>query len=455
MRGLTRDIRVKPRMRVPVGRRAGCPAYGWSVEDVLDPRTADAAALDAADGLAHARERFALPEGLVYLDGNSLGALPRGVAARVARLVEEDWGRSLIGGWNAHGWVDLPAAVGDRIGALVGAGPGTVVAGDTTSVNVAKALSAALQLAPERPVVLSDTGNFPTDLYVADGLLRALGGGRRLEVVPPEDVAARLSAPAGRDVAVLLLTQVDYRTGRLHDIAALTALAHDAGAVAVWDLAHSAGAVEVQLDDWDVDLAVGCSYKYLNGGPGAPAFAYVAARHADRVDPLLAGWFGHAAPFAFELGYRPAPGAARLRVGTPPVLGLVALDAALDVWDGVAMADVRAKSIGLSERFVAGVEAACAAHLDPVDGLRLVSPRDPSARGSQVSFAHPDGYAVVQALIADGVVGDFRAPDVLRFGFAPLYLRYADVDEAVARLARVLDEGRHRDPRFAVRAAVT
>jgi kynureninase len=406
---------------------------------------------DAAPPASHLsdrhRRRFELPPDLIYLDGNSLGALPVGVAERVARVIGEEWGGDLIAGWNAHGWVDLPTRVGDRIGRLVGARPGTVVAGDTTSVNVAKALHAGLRLNPDRRVVLSDDGNFPTDLYVAQGLLAALGG-HELRVVAPDDVEGVLAGAGGDDVAVLMLTHVDYRTGRMHDMAGLTALAHERGALAMWDLAHSAGAVPVDLDAWDVDLAVGCTYKYLNGGPGSPAFAYVAPRHADAVQPLLSGWFGHEAPFDFDLGYRPAPGIGRMRVGTPPVIALAALDAALDVWDGVAMADVRAASTALTERFIAGVERTC-------PDLRLTSPRDPARRGSQVSFAHPDGYAIVQALIEARVVGDFRAPDVLRFGFAPLYLGPADVDEAVRRIAEVVGERRYDDPRFRQRAAVT
>ncbi|WP_370325717.1 kynureninase [Euzebya sp.] len=413
-----------------------------------------AAEADAADPLAAFRDRFALPDGVVYLDGNSLGPLPHGVAERVADVVTRQWGESLIRGWNDHGWVDLPGRVGDRIARLIGAPAGSVVCTDSTSVNVAKALSAALALRPDRRIVVSDRGNFPTDLYVAQGLIAALGGRHELRVVDPTDVADVLTGPDAGDVAALLLTHVDYRTGRVHDMAGLTAAAHQAGALAVWDLAHSAGAVELDLDGCDVDLAVGCSYKYLNGGPGAPAFIHVHARHADVAEPLLAGWFGHAAPFDFDLAYRPTSGVGRFRVGTPPVLAMSALDAALAVWDDVdavgGMAAVRAKSVALTERFIAGVEARCAGH-----DLRLVSPRDPAARGSQVSLAHPEGYAVVQALIADGVIGDFRAPDVMRFGFAPLYLRHADVDAAVEALGTVLDERRWDTPAFRRRAAVT
>lgn len=407
-----------------------------------------AAELDRDDPLAGARARFSLPTGLVYLDGNSLGPLPLGVAERIADVVTRQWGQSLVRGWNDYGWMDLPTRVGDRIARLVGARPGTVVAADSTTVNVAKVVGAALRLRPDRRTILSDSGNFPTDLYITQGVLDAVGQGHRLRVVDPADVAATLEGPDADDIAALLLTHVDYRTGRLHDMTALTAAAHAVGALAIWDLAHSAGAVPLALDADRVDLAVGCSYKYLNGGPGAPAFAYLAAAHAEAVQPLLAGWMGHAAPFAFEPHHRPAAGVQRLRVGTPPILSLAALDAALDAWEGVDMAAVRAKSMALTARFVAGVEACC-------PDLRLVSPRDPAARGSQVSFAHPEGYAIVQALVADGVIGDFRAPDVLRFGFPPLYLSYADVDEAVERMALVMAERRYDDPAHQAQAAVT
>ncbi|HUG83343.1 MAG TPA: kynureninase [Euzebya sp.] len=410
----------------------------------------DAALMDAADPLAPIRRRFHIPEGLIYLDGNSLGPLPHGVADRVAEAITAQWGTSLIGGWNDHGWMDLPARVGDRIATLIGAAPGTVVAADSTTVNVAKVISAALRLRPDRRTVLSDSGNFPTDLYVTQGVLDAMGGGHRLQVVAPEEVADVLAGPETTDVAAILLTHVDYRTGRMHDMAALTGAAQDAGALAVWDLAHSAGAVPLSLQADLVDFAVGCSYKYLNGGPGAPAFVYVAPAHANHAQPMLAGWMGHAAPFDFEPTHRPAEGVQRMRVGTPSVLALSALDAALDAWEGVDMTAVRAKSVALTERFIAGVQSRCAAH-----GLRLVSPRDPDRRGSQVSFAHPDGYAIVQALIADGVVGDFRTPDVLRFGFTPLYTSYSDVDMAVQRLGTVLDERRWDQPTFRQRAAVT
>jgi kynureninase len=391
------------------------------------------------------RAQFHLPEGVTYLDGNSLGPLPRAAAGRVAQAVEAEWGEMLIGGWNAAGWMAQPDRLGERIGRLIGAEPGHVTVGDTLSVKVYQALAAALALAPEgRKVVLSDTGNFPTDLYMAEGLLRALGQGHELVTVAPEEVAGRI----GPDVAVLMLTEVDYRTGRLHDMAALTAEAHAAGALTVWDLAHSAGAIEVDLAGAGADFAAGCTYKYLNAGPGAPAFVYVAPRHADRAEATLQGWLGHAAPFAFEPAYRAAPGVARMRVGTPPVLQMAALESALDVWDRVDMADLRARSVALSERFIAGVEAAC-------PELSLVSPRDPARRGSQVSFRFAEGYAAMQAAIARGVVGDFRAPDIMRFGIAPLYLSEGDIDRAVAVLSDVMESAAWDRPEYRARAAVT
>jgi kynureninase len=393
---------------------------------------------------AATRAMFDLPEGLVYLDGNSLGPLPKGASGRVRRAVEEEWGRLLIGGWNKAGWMDLPRRVGDRVGRLIGAEPGTVVMGDTLSIKVYQALASALEMVPERRVILSDSGNFPSDLYMADGLVRTLGRGYALRVVAPEEVEAAI----GPEVAVLMLTEVDYRTGRRHDMARLTAKAHAAGALTVWDLAHSAGALPVDLAGAGADFAVGCSYKYLNSGPGGPAFIYVAPRHAEAARPALSGWLGHEAPFAFDLDYRPGRGIERMRVGTPPILQLAALDAAMDVWEIADIADVRAKSVELTQAFIAGVEAAC-------PDLALASPRDPEARGSQVSFCHPEGYAIMQALIARGVVGDFRAPDILRFGFTPLYIGMAEVERAVAVLAEVM-AGRLWDRAdYRRRAAVT
>lgn len=391
---------------------------------------------------AATRAAFTLPAGVTYLDGNSLGPMPRHAADRVAAMMRDEWAQMLIGGWNKAGWYAQPRRVGDRIARLIGAGEGQVVMGDTLSIKVFQALSAALTLNPGRRVILSDNGNFPSDLYVAEGLARVMGA--ELRVVDPEAVADAI----GDDLAVLMLTEVDYRTGRRHDMAALTAQAHAAGALTVWDLAHSAGAVDVDLLGADADFAVGCTYKYLNGGPGAPAFIWVNPRHAEAAQPCLQGWMGHARPFAFDLGYAPAGGIERMRVGTPPIIALAALDAALDVWDGVAMADLRARSIELSEAFVAGVEASC-------PDVTLFSPRDPARRGSQIGFRHPQAYAVMQALIARGVVGDFRAPDVLRFGFAPLYNDMADVHRAVDVLAELLRDKSWDRPEFHARAAVT
>ena len=393
---------------------------------------------------ATTRRLFHLPDGVLYLDGNSLGPLSLSAAARVGEVLTREWGDQLIRAWNSADWIGLPRRVGDRIGRLIGAPEGSVATGDTLSVKVFQALAAALALRPDRKVVLSDTGNFPSDLYIASGLLQALGGGLDLRLVEPEQVADAID----ESVAVTLITEVDYRTGRRHDMAALTAKAHAVGAIAVWDLAHSAGAVPVDLTAADADFAVGCTYKYLNGGPGAPAFIYVAPRFAETARPILSGWMGHEAPFAFDLDYRPHASVERMRVGTPPVLALAVLDAALDAWDGVDMADVRAVSIGLSERFIAEVEARC-------PDLALASPRDPQARGSQVSFRHPQGYAIMQALIANNVIGDFRAPDLIRFGFTPLYLSEEDVVAAAKVLERVMTERLWDDPAYATRSKVT
>src|SRR5690554_1380385 len=366
------------------------------------------------------RALFDLPQGMIYLDGNSLGPLPRNAAARVARTITEEWGQMLITGWNRAGWMDLPTRIGDRIARLIGAEPGHVVMGDTLSIKVYQALASALEMVPGRRVILSDTGNFPSDLYMAEGLCKTLGPGYRLVTVEPEAVEAAID----ESVAVLMLTEVDYRTGRRHDMPALTAKAHAHGALALWDLAHSAGATDVAVARGRADFAVGCSYKYLNSGPGGPAFIYVAPRHAERAHPALSGWLGHEAPFAFDLDYRPGRGIERMRVGTPPILQLAALDGALDVWEGVAIADLRARSLELTDAFIAGVEAAC-------PDLVLATPREHARRGSQVSFRHPEGYAIMQALIARGVIGDFRAPDIIRFGFTPLFIGLEDVAQAV------------------------
>lgn len=393
---------------------------------------------------AATRAQFHLPEGLIYLDGNSLGPLPKAAAARVAHAVTEEWGKLLITGWNRAGWMEQPSRVGNRIARLIGAAPGTVVMGDTLSIKVYQALASALEMSPGRRVILSDSGNFPSDLYMAEGLCRTLGDGYVLKTVAPEAVEAAID----ETVAVTLITEVDYRTGRKHDMAAITAAAHAKGALTVWDLAHSAGALPVDLAGTGADFAVGCTYKYLNSGPGGPAFIYVAPRHADAARPALSGWLGHEAPFAFDLRYRPGGGIERMRVGTPPVLQLAALEAALDIWDGVTIEAVRARSIELTEQFVREVEAACPT-------LVLASPRDPSRRGSQISFRHPEGYAIMQALIARGVIGDFRAPDILRFGFTPLYTSEADVSGAARVLAEVMAGSLWDRPEYKTRARVT
>jgi len=393
---------------------------------------------------ASTRAQFHLPEGVVYMDGNSLGPLVRTAAARVAKAVETEWGELLITGWNKAGWMAQPSRVGDRIATLIGAEPGHVVMGDTLSIKVYQALASALEMNPGRRVILSDTGNFPSDLYMAEGLCRTLGPDYQLKTVAPEALADAID----ETVAVTLITEVDYRTGRRHDMAALTARAHAAGALTVWDLAHSAGAFPVHLAAAGVDFAVGCTYKFLNSGPGGPAFIYVAPRHAGTARPALSGWLGHASPFAFDLDYRPGAGIERMRVGTPPVLQMAALEAALDVWDGVSLDDLRAACLALGDRFIAGVEARC-----PI--LTLATPRAHAMRGSQISFHHAQGYAIMQALIARGVVGDFRAPDILRFGITPLFIGPDDIDRAVDTLADVMDNSLWDRPDYKVRAAVT
>lgn len=393
---------------------------------------------------AETKTMFELPEGIVYLDGNSLGPLPKAASQRVRMCVEAEWGGMLIGGWNAAGWMHQPSNLGDRIGALIGAEPGSTVVGDTLSIKVYQALASALAMRPDRKVVLSDNGNFPTDLYMAEGLIRSLDRDHELRVVDPEAVDAAITD----EVAVVMLTHCDYRTGRMHDMSALTKRAHDAGALVIWDLAHSAGAMPVDLAGCNADFAVGCTYKYINGGPGAPAFIHVRPNLADVVVPALSGWLGHEAPFAFDLDYRPGAGIERMRVGTPPVLQMAALEAALDIWDMVDMNAVRARSVELTELFIAEVEARC-----PV--LELASPREPSARGSQVSFRFEHGYSAIRALVDNGVIGDFRSPDIMRFGFTPLFIDDDDVREAARRLQEVMESGQWREARYTEKLAVT
>lgn len=387
---------------------------------------------------------FDLPPGVVYLDGNSLGPLPKAAPARLDSMLRDEWGELLITGWNKAGWMTLPTRIGDRIGAMIGAEPGHVVIGDTLTIKVFQALAAALEIMPDRKVILSDSGNFPTDLYMAQGLISTLDQGHELRIVNPEDVGSAID----KDVAVMLLTEVDYRTGRKHDMRAFTKKAHENGVLTIWDLAHSAGAIPVDVSAAGADFAVGCSYKYLNGGPGAPAFIYVAPRHADRVKPALSGWLGHEAPFAFDLEYRPGQGIERMRVGTPPVLQMTALECALDVWDMTNMNDVRAKSMELTDLFIELVEATC-------PQLTLGSPRNAELRGSQVSFRFEHGYAAMQALIARGVIGDFRMPDVMRFGFTPLYIDADDVRRAAEIMADVMANKLWDRDEYKVQAAVT
>ena len=390
------------------------------------------------------KSQFHLPDGMIYLDGNSLGPLPRSARDSVAQMITDEWGEMLITGWNRAGWMAQPTEIGNRIARLIGAEAGHVVMGDTLSIKVYQALASALKMRPDRRVILSDSGNFPSDLYMAQGLIDTLGQGYELRVVAPEDVSSAITS----DVAVTLITEVDYRTGRRHNMREITQVAHEYGALTIWDLAHSAGAVDTDLSGCNADFAVGCTYKYLNGGPGAPAFIYVAPRHADIAKPALSGWLGHEVPFAFDLDYRAGSGIERMRVGTPPVIALRALSAALEIWDQVDMNDVRQKSIELTEQFITGVETAC-----PM--LTLASPRDADHRGSQVSFRFEHGYAAMQACIAAGVVGDFRAPYIMRFGFTPLFIDARDVTEAIDRIATVMREERWKDPAFQTRAAVT
>ncbi len=397
---------------------------------------------DIADPLATFRDRFAIPEGVIYLDGNSLGALPKATPAALARVVAEEWGDGLIRSWNSAGWFDAAGRVGAKIAPLIGAAPHEVIACDSTSVNLYKLIAAALAMRPGRRVVLSEPGNFPTDLYMIAGLEAQGLAERRL--APRDQLAGALDA----DVALLLLTHVHYKTGAMYDMAALTRAAHEVGALVLWDLSHSTGAVPVDLNAAGADFAVGCGYKYLCGGPGAPAFAFVAEQHQPALEQPLTGWFGHAAPFAFSDDYAPAPGIARLQCGTPPILGLAALEVGVDLIAEIGVGRLHAKSQALSEFFLESLMALGVS-------LELVSPPRAAERGSQLSFRHPSAYALCQALIARGVIGDFRAPDVLRLGFAPAYLSFADMAAAARHLAEVLASGEWQRAEFNQRAAVT
>ena len=402
--------------------------------------------MDDQDPLADLGDRFELPRGKTYLDGNSLGILPKGVAERIDRVVRQEWGEDLIASWNTHRWIDLPTRTGDRIGHLIGAAPCQVICADSISVNLFKLLSAALSMQKGRSTILTQKDNFPTDLYIAQGLSGLLGAKRcKIRSVSTE----QLSGALGEDVAILMLTQVNFRDGRLHDIASLTAQAQESGALVLWDLAHSAGVIPLELDTWNVDMAVGCGYKYLNGGPGAPAFLYVARRHQAAARQSLQGWMGHAKPFAFSPDYEPAGDIQRFLTGTPGILGMAALDAALDAFEGVSIKGLRDKSVALTAAFIEALDG-----LD-LPGVRLLTPREPELRGSQVSVAHDLGYEIAQALIAEGVIVDFRAPDTVRFGFSPLYNRFSDIATALGALSRIIHEERYLAPEFGQQKSVT
>ena len=390
------------------------------------------------------KDLFELPPGVIYLDGNSLGPLPKGAVERATKTIQTEWGGELIRAWNSAGWMEMPARIGDRIADLIGGAPGTVATGDTLSIKVYQALAAALDMRPDRRVILSDNGNFPTDLYMAQGLIRTIDKGHELLTPAYENVVDAITD----DVAAVMLTQVDYRSGQMYDMAEITSKAHSVGAVMIWDLAHSVGAFPVDMTACNAEFAVGCTYKYLNGGPGAPAFIYVRPELAPQINPVLAGWLGHDTPFAMEPDYRPAMSTERMRVGTPSIVQFAILDAALNVWEGIDMSDIRAASITLSERFIAEVEARC-------PQLTLASPRDAHERGSQVSFAFEHGYAVMQSVIDRSVIGDFRAPHFMRFGFTPLYLHETDIIAAAKIIEDVMVNESWRDPKYQERSRVT
>ncbi len=405
------------------------------------------AALDEADTLAGFRDRYILPEGLIYLDGNSLGPASHNSLAALSRAGNEEWAEGLIRSWNTAGWFALPSQLGDKLGRLIGAAPGQVVVTDSISVNLFKLLHAALSLRPGRRVIVAEEGSFPTDLYVTEGVAATAAG---VQIILESADGPPIEELIGAETAVVLVNHVNYRTGALRDMRALTEKIHSAGALALWDLSHSAGALPVELDECEADLAVGCTYKYINGGPGSPAYLYAARRHHGSLRQPLSGWWGHARPFDFETGYVPARGMRAFLTGTQPILSFQALAGALQDWADVDMQMVREKSIGLTSLFMQLVEKRCAGL-----GLVIDTPREPELRGSQVALRHPDAYPVMQALISRGVVGDFRAPDVLRFGFTPLYLRYRDVADAVEALRDILETEAWRAPQFARRAAVT
>jgi kynureninase len=410
------------------------------------PRTREACvARDQSDPLRAFRDRFTLPDGLIYLDGNSLGPMPRAAPDVLNRTITREWGHDLIGSWNSAGWFDMPVQLGDRIGKLLGAGAGQTVVSDTTSINLFKALHAAIALRPDRDVVIAEANSFPTDLYIIEGVINSAGRPMQRRLIGADGT---LDALLNERVAVVVLSHVDYRSGLIHDMEAVTRKIHDAGALVIWDVCHSAGVIELAFDRHAVDFMVGCTYKYLNGGPGSPAFIAVAKRHQADARHPLSGWWGHAAPFAFERDFAPDAGIKRFLCGTPPIISLRGVDVALDALDGIELATIRQKSLALTDLFIARVEAL-------LPDLEIVSPRDARVRGSQVSIAFEQGYAVVQAMIARGVIGDFRAPDIMRFGFAPLYIRFADVWDAAEILADCIKSEVWDDPRYQQKLAVT
>jgi kynureninase len=412
-----------------------------------NPDSRDACvARDASDPIGALRDRFVIPDGVIYLDGNSLGPMPRAAAATLGRTIEQEWGQDLIKSWNSAGWFDMPLRLGDRIGALIGAAPGQTVVCDTTSINLYKAVHAAMGLRPDRDVVIAEAGSFPTDLYIIEGAMASAGRPMQRRLVDADGPS--IEALLDQRVAVVVMSQVDYRTGALLDVAAITKQVHAAGALVVWDLCHSAGVLEIAFDRAAIDFAVGCTYKYLNGGPGSPAFISVAAAHQAAARHPLSGWWGHAAPFAFDRDFRPDAGIRRFLCGTPPIISLRGVDAALDALQGVDVAALREKSLALTELFMARISAL-------LPDLDIVTPRQPSLRGSQVAIAFDHGYSVVQAMIERGVIGDFRAPDIMRCGFAPLYLRFADVWDAAEILAECIRAEVWREPRYSQRLAVT
>lgn len=407
----------------------------------------DCAARDESDPLASLRASFELPEGVIYLDGNSLGALPHGVMDRLHRAVTDEWGTQLIRAWNSADWYPAPQRTGNTIARLIGAEKGEVIVCDATSVNLFKVLISALRMRPDRKVIVSERGNFPTDVYMAAGAAELLHC--ELRCVEPDEIEAAI-AEAGSDLALVQLTHVNYKTGRVYDMETITRQAQDLGGMAIWDLAHSAGALPVDLNGCNVDFAVGCGYKYLNGGPGAPAFVFVPERHIGSVRQPLPGWHGHARPFDFDHEYEPAPGIERMLTGTAPQLGLIALESALAVFDGVDMQAVRRKNQALGDLFIALVDQELSDF-----GFAIACPREAAQRGSQVSLSHPEGYAIVQALIARGVIGDFRAPDILRFGLAAPYIGFRDIWDSIAHLAQIMRDGEWDRPEFRTRQAVT